>query len=275
MFVMRPGLLIAFCAMALQVTVVAHAELEPKAVAVEPGVVMAGQSVTLRWYFTGNKVVVSGGRFGKGMVVTGKSALTDKPEKTTRYAFDVWYNPPPDPAKPEVKPAQIHVQYTAVAAVDKLASYHASEGFDIRYLKSWRTDSFAPEPGSKVYFFQEEEDSVERLAVAVIPIKESESAATVMEKVRGDVPSHYTKVEFVSLYDLVRQKEPAQITQFKGIDSTHPNTRTASIVLVYTHGGKAYIVSARTYADKFAERGPLLDGLVRSLVYSAGAVASK
>ncbi|HLJ54675.1 MAG TPA: hypothetical protein VKT77_06510 [Chthonomonadaceae bacterium] len=271
---MRPGILIGLCALALQTAICARAELEPKAVAVEPGVVMPGQPITLRWYFTGNKVVVSGGRFGKGTVVTGKTQITDRPEKTTRYAFDVWYNPPPDPAKPEVKPAQVHVQYTAVAAVDKLTSFHGPEGFDVRLIKGWRTDSFSPEPGSKVYFFQEEEDSVERVAVAVVPIKEGETVATVMEKVRGDVPSHYTKVEFVSLYDMPRKQDQAQITHFKGIDSTHPNTRTESIVVVYIHGNKAYVASGRTYADKFAERGPLLDGLVRSLSFS-GAIASK
>ena len=266
---MRPGLLLSLCILALPAFTAARAELEPRAVAVEPGVTAPGQTITLRWYFTGTKVVLSGGRFGKGFVVTGKSEMTDRPEKTTRYAFDVWYKPAPDPAKPEVKPAQVHAQYTAVAAVDKLTSFHAPEGFDVRFLKGWRTDSFSPEPGSKVYFFQPEEDSVERLAVAVVPIKEGVTVAEMMEKVRGDVPAHYTKVEFVSLYDLSRLKEPAQITQFKGIDTSHPNTRTQSIILVHNHRGKAYIVSARTIADKFAERSALLDGLVRSISFSS------
>ncbi len=272
---MRPGLLLLFFVLALPAMTAARAELEPRVVAVEPGVTAPGQPITLRWYFTGTKVIVSGGKFGKGLVVTGKSEITDRPEKTTRYTFDVWYKPPPDPAKPEVKPAQIHVQYNAVAAVDMLASFHGQEGFDLRILRSWRTDSFSPEPGSKVYFFQPEEDSVERLAVAVVPIKDGMTVAEMMEKVRGDVPAHYTKVEFVSLYDVPRLKEAAQITQFKGIDSTHPNTRTQSIVLVHNHRGKAYVVSARTHADKFAERAPLLEGLVRSITFSSATVSAK
>ena len=271
---MRPGLLLSLCVLAMPAFTAARAELEPRAVAVEPGATMPGQTIKLRWYFTGSKVLLSGGRFGKGTVVTGKSEMTDRPEKTTRYTFDVWFKPPPDPAKPEIKPTQIHATYTAVAAVDKLASFHGSEGFDVRYLKGWHTDSFSPEPGSKVYFFQPEDDSVERLAVAVVPIKEGMTVAEMMEKVRSDVPAHYTKVEFVSLYDLSRLKEPAQITQFKGIDSTHPNTRTQSIILVHNHNGKAYVVSARTLADKFTERSPLLDGLVRSITFS-GATASR
>ena len=250
------------------------AEFEPASVVVEPGAAVSGQAVTLRWYFTGTKVMVSGGRFGKGTVVTGKHELTDRPVKTTRYIWDVWYKPAPDPARPDVKPAQIHAQYSAIVAVDRLVSYHGSEGFNIQYLRGWRTDSFAPEPGSKVYYFQPEEDSVERLAVAVIPIKEGQTAADIMEKVRGDVPAHYTQVEFVSLYDLSRQRERAQITTFKGIDTTHPNTRTQSIVLVHNHGSKAYIISARTQAGNFTERRPLLDGLVRSLTFP-GSTASR
>src|SRR6266545_2241259 len=34
------------------------------AVAVTPGVATPGQSIKLKWYFTGDKVIVSGGRFG-------------------------------------------------------------------------------------------------------------------------------------------------------------------------------------------------------------------
>jgi hypothetical protein len=266
---MRPLTFLSLCLLALPAFGGARADLEPKSVAVEPGVTMPGQPILLRWYFTGTKVVVSGGRFGKGAVVTGKSELTDRPERTTRYTFDVWFKPAPDPANPEVKPPLSHAQYTAVAAVDKLTSYHASEGFDVRYLKGWRTDSFSPEYGSKVYYFQPEEDSVERLAVAVLPIKDGQTVAEIMEKVRDDVPSHYTQVEFISRYDLTRQKEAAQITTFRGMDQTHPNTRTESIILVYTHRGRAYVVSARTQANKFAERQPLLDGLVRSLTFSS------
>ncbi len=266
---MRPLVFIAFCLSTVTACQLSHAELEPRAVAVEPGITKPGQPILLRWYFTGIRVLVSGGRFGKGAVVTGKSQLTDHPEKTTKYTFDVWYRPPPNPAKPDVKPAQVHVQYTAVAAVDRIATYHGAEGFDVRYLDGWRTDSFSPEPGSKVYYFQAEEDSVERLAVAVLPVKDGESAAEIMQKVQNDVPSHYNNVELVSRYDLARQKDAAQIATFRGIDRTHPNTRTESIVLVNTHRGKAYVVSARTQADRFAERQALLDGLVRSLSFSS------
>src|SRR5262250_3422250 len=79
-----------------------------KEIAAEPETIAPGKTVTLRWYFTGEKVVVSGGRFGKGVVVTGRTSITDTPQKTTRYTFDVDYYPPAPatpPATENGKPA--------------------------------------------------------------------------------------------------------------------------------------------------------------------------
>src|SRR5215218_9290812 len=72
-------------------TAFAAPDKAPEAVALQPNPFKPGQTVTLHWLFTGNKVTVSGGRFGKGTVVTGKTLLTDKPTSTTKYTFDVWY----------------------------------------------------------------------------------------------------------------------------------------------------------------------------------------
>ncbi len=84
------------------------------AIGVTPKTSTPGQTVTMKWYFTGSKIVVSGGRFGKGTDVTGKITLTDAPQKTTRYTFDVWY---PNPASTSVPKALVHVQYFATAEV--------------------------------------------------------------------------------------------------------------------------------------------------------------
>src|SRR4051812_49267358 len=88
---------------------------DPKTVAVEPAVVAPGQSVQLRWYFTGDKVLLSGGRFGKGVIVTGKQRLQDTPKQTTTYKFDVWYAIPVTNAEGKTTQKQTHVQYTALA----------------------------------------------------------------------------------------------------------------------------------------------------------------
>jgi len=88
------------------------------AIAVTPKPCAPGQTVTLKWYFTGTKVMVSGGRFGKGVEVTGRTTLTDTPQKTTRYTFDVWY---PDPKSPTTPKTLLHAQYTATAEVGAVA----------------------------------------------------------------------------------------------------------------------------------------------------------
>jgi uncharacterized protein YkwD len=92
-------------------------------VSVEPNPVPAGQTVTLRWYFTGERVLLSGGRFGKGTVVTGRTSMTDRPRKTTRYAFDVWYHPATGRQAKET----LHSQYTVTVQVAGSAEPAAQE----------------------------------------------------------------------------------------------------------------------------------------------------
>lgn len=87
-----------------------------EAVAVTPKPCAPGQTVTLKWYFSGVKVTVAGGRFGKGTDVTGRTALTDTPQKTTHYTFDVWY---PDPKSTTTPKALLHTRYSAIAEVDE------------------------------------------------------------------------------------------------------------------------------------------------------------
>src|SRR5437879_3549058 len=93
-------------------------EKKVQAVVAEPATIEQGQSTTLRWYFTGKKVTVSGGRFGKGVVVTGRTTISDKPTKTTKYTFDVDYVGEATnkvTGKREMMP--LHTSYTVVAEV--------------------------------------------------------------------------------------------------------------------------------------------------------------
>ncbi len=97
-----------------RVLITASSAQAAEAIAVTPKPSAPGQTVTLKWYFTGTKVVVAGGRFGKGVEVTGRTTLTDTPQKTTRYTFDVWF---PDSKSAAIPKPVIHVQYTATAEV--------------------------------------------------------------------------------------------------------------------------------------------------------------
>lgn len=300
-------------------------------VAASSNYVAPGQTVTLRWYFTGQKVTVSGGNFGKGKIVTGKSFLVDRPLKTTRYTFDVWYKPtPPKPAesapapagsapsspakpdganngsapagepssaapapaaslqtglktaaatqaiKPATKPAKIappsaaapgkliHAQYsTVVEVLSGMTPYQDTHGWQISYMKGWRVDQQPGQNGSGVTWFQKEMDSVERVAVAVLPGSYA-MPEQVMEKVKSDLGTNYNKVETVSLSDLTYADMLAQRLVFTGNDETHPGTKTESLVLTMVRENRAYIISARTTAANFAARRALLESMVRS-----------
>lgn len=102
------------CLLAALWTLLPPAAQAEEAIGVTPKICTPGQTVTLKWYFTGTRVMVSGGRFGKGVEVTGRTTLTDTPQKTTRYTFDVWY---PDPKASPAGKTLIHAQYTALAEV--------------------------------------------------------------------------------------------------------------------------------------------------------------
>jgi hypothetical protein len=240
------------------------------AVAVEPNLISPGQTITLRWYFTGTKVVVAGGRFGKGMVVTGKTSVTDHPRKTTRYTFDVWYRTNVvSPTTGKKTLATLHQQYTAVAevsvALPGLHSYKDPHGWQVSYLIGWKRDHVTtPDEGSDgLVFFQKEDDSVERLAIAIMPVKDMTSEELI-HKIRNDVPSHYDSPQFLQQVDLSYQEVPAQFMTFTGMDLTHPGTKTASVVLAFVRAGKAYVISARTDAAHFKARQALLENMVKS-----------
>src|SRR6185369_4965219 len=106
-----------------------------------------GQQVTLEWFFKGNKISVSGGRFGKGVDITGRTSLTDKPIKTTKYIFDVWYTTPKTAdTESASKPAQTHAQYSIVVEViDPKAlgfeTYRSPNGWLIQRFKDWKADA--------------------------------------------------------------------------------------------------------------------------------------
>jgi hypothetical protein len=266
---MRRFVALAFCGFSLLTVRIASADTvtkpQPKAIAVEPALASPGQQITLRWYFTGTKVQVSGGRFGKGVVVTGKTSLTDTPQKTTHYYFDVWYHKPADSpnANPKDQPI-LHAQYSAVAEVQNITTYRDTNGWQISYLKSWQKDSFSPGSGGHVFYFQPEEDAVERLAVSITPASEGMTNADLLNNIRNDIPDHYTETEFLEQSETVQSNALAQWLMFRGIDTAHPETRSQTLFLAFVRDGKAFVISARTVAGRFKERQSVLEGMVRS-----------
>src|SRR5436309_13825675 len=98
-----------------------------------------GQSVTLKWYFSGTKIMVSGGRYGKGTDVTGKTTLTDTPRTTTRYVFEVTYlgkKAGSEQMTPMKARYSIEVQVVDSQAYG-FTSYSAPQGWRVNYVKGW------------------------------------------------------------------------------------------------------------------------------------------
>ena len=264
-------------------------------IAADRNPIQIGQSATLRWYFTGKKVVVSGGRFAKGAIVTGRTSLTDAPRTSTKYTFDVWYDAPASgsktessagatsasapsqpapPAQQVPKTVELHAQYSIVVDVIDpralgLVPYIDSRGWKVDYLKIWKRDNVAMgDPASNaLMYFQQEDDSIERLAVAVLPVKEA-SVGALMDKILRDVPSHYEQVTIHSRSETMFEGVPAVLATFSGTDDSHPGTRTQSIVLTFVKGNLGYVVSARTQAAKYPVRQSLLQAMVKSFMFT-------
>lgn len=254
-------------------------------IAVTPDNVKPGQTVTLRWYFTGDKIVVSGGRFGKGTVVTGRTSLTDTPSASTRYTFDVYYHAPAaadnkttSAATANATPATekpVHVRYTALAMVNGqyptpaivpgYQVYCASRGWQVCYLPGWKHDH-VPAPGEgkdALVFFQKEDDSVERLAVAVLPTQMPD-ATNLLEQVKADIPSRYDKLRYLSEQECTFQDTKACRCIFEGADMSHPGTRTTTEMVCFVRDGRGFVVSTRTDAAHFMARRATLEKMLES-----------
>ena len=260
-----PTLTLCFVTAAVGVTARADKEI-----AVAPTVVSPGQSATLTWFFGGVKLTITGGQYLTPTVITGKQTLKVSPKKTTKYVFDLYYHPDATAQNPAAGTGKmIHVQYNAVVEVlagtlPSLAAYKGSHGWRVGYQTDWKAMQNRPGSDDLVYF-QPEEDAVERLAVAVVPVK-NPSASRLMDDVRADIPSNYTHYTLLSETNATHQGLPAIITVFEGNSAAHPNTRTTSMMMAVVNGDQGYVISARTDAARFKLRQPVLTKMLDSFV---------
>ena len=251
------------CAAALAALALPALAYAPGEISANRNPVMLGESVTLRWLFTGSKVTVNGGNL-KNRVVTGKTTVTDTPKRSTRYTFDVTYMAK-QAATNKMVPLKaryfIDVEVVNPSAMG-LVSYSGVPGWKVNYLKGWKYDK-AVVSSSTIVYFQQEDDSIERMAVASMPVQEGSSAA-LAEKVKKDFYGGYDQLEILSDEPTVYNGVPANLITFSGNPTSHPGVRTQSVVLVFTRAGRGYVISARTHAAKFNARRSLLDSMVKS-----------
>jgi hypothetical protein len=243
-----------------------------------PAVVTPGQTVTLKWYFTGTKVVVAGGRFGTGTTVTGKTAIADTPKKTTRYTFDVYYKGTESDPSGERTIAPLHQKYVVVAQVDTsppdhFKTYTHAQGWKIGYFADWRLDVSPSESSDQtLIFFQRELDSVERMAVAILP-SNGMSPTEVLAKALADTPSRYENVEVEPQTAATVSGLSGAMVMFTGNDMSHDSVKTTSVLYTVVSGGRAYVISARTRASEFPVRRAHLERMLRSFALPHGATS--
>ena len=250
------------CLLSLFGAALARADRE---VVAEPEIVPLGETVTLRWYFTGDKVVVSGGRFGKaGAVVTGRTSVTDTPKKTTRYTFNVNYKAKDAAGVMQPVKATYSVVVEMAPPLPAMLPYKNPHGWQIVYQKGWKPQPYYhPEKGLNLCYFQPEEDSLERVTVAIVPEKMAD-CAKLMEKIAQDMPNNYDDFKTVSQQPVTFHSAPAMLAIFEGRDRTHDNTPTNSLVMAFVRGERCYIVSARVKCAVFKKRRAALEKMLRS-----------
>lgn len=253
------------------------ADTAPSPVSVNKTTIAPGEAVTLRWNFSGRKVTAVGGRFGKGVNVTKLKSVTDRPKKTTRYTFVVYYDgdaPMPNSTQKRItKPLQARYSVVVnVVPIPALLSYRASRGWQIDYLKGWRIDPVTTSLVGKngLVFFQQEEDAIERMSVALIPAG-GLTTQELMSKITADMADKYDDTEVIEQEEILYRNAPALWVSFTGRSRAHSGARTQSVILAFVYNTQAYFISARTAATRFPQRQPLLEKMVKSITPSGAA----
>ncbi len=240
----------------------------------EPNPAVIGQIVTFYWPSGTVKVLAAGGGFGPGTILLGDTPVTDTPKRATSYRFDVWYWSVVDgPVKGPPAPHMVHRQYWRTLQVyaetfPPLTSYHDWRRWQIDYVRGWNRYATpeADPANNAVIYFQPAEDSVERVVVAITPADVSTSAE-LMQQVLREIPTQYDVLENIQEKETTHCSLPARWMTFEGVEQSHPDIRTHSIVLAFVRDGKGYVISARTYASHYDAQEPLLRNLVRSFAF--------
>ncbi len=261
------ALTLVICVLCLVVGKVAFAANE---ITCDKNPIAPGETVNLRWFFTGNKVVVSGGSFGKGVVVTGKTGITDKPKTTTRYTFTNNYTAEKKDTSGKTVRTPIKAVYSIVIEVEPtnawLTPYSAGR-YQVSIRRGWKTDAvnLPGEPKDALVYFQKEDDSVERMSVAVMAVKEMTNAELI-QKVRASMPSSYSEIINIGEEQTTVQGIPAIKIIFAGKDISHPSTLSHTILVAFVKDSRAYIVSTRTFSAQYEARKRIMEKMLNSFV---------
>lgn len=230
-----------------------------------------GETVRLRWFFTGDKVTVVGGSFGKGAAVTGKSTIMDKPKTTTRYTFTNQFSAQmKDPKTGSMVRKPFKAVYSIVIEVEPekawLNTFKAGR-YQVAYRRGWKADAvnLQGEGSDALVYFQKEDDSVERMSVAVMAANDMTNE-DLIKKVRASIPGSYSEIINIGEEPMMIGGTPAIKFTFAGKASTHPNVLTHTILAVFVKDSRAYVVSTRTFSAQYEARKRLMEKMLSSFV---------
>jgi hypothetical protein len=211
--------------------------------------------------------MVSGGGFGAGKELKGRTSAQDRPTRVTTYVVE-----PIGPAKlrgNKTAPKRYRLLVDVYAGTfPKLATYTDTRGWSMDVIAGWnRYVVDLPDPGNnELVYFQPEEDSVERTAVSIVPVRDMD-AMQLMRKVETEIPTQYDMLTRTGLKETKQGGLKAAWMTFTGTELSHPDTPTKSMVLAFVKGPRGYVISARTSANDYASREKLLRCLIRSFTF--------
>jgi hypothetical protein len=199
------------------------------------------------------RVRAIGGGFGAGLDDDGDGPLTSAVWKPTNYKFKVWM----PAAKGSAQQARM-VESALTVGVSAgrfppLATYWDWRHWKIDVPDGWsRYASGGQDPAqSALIYFERDEDSPERVAVAMLPAG-AMTSDELARKVKDELPTQYDVLKSVAMWPTSYGGDAADWLAFQGIDRAQPDVLTQSDVLVFVHGGRGYVISARTPASRYA-----------------------
>jgi hypothetical protein len=242
----------------------------PDGVTAEPNPCLPGQMVTFHLPEGVKHGTVLGGRYTRRQEVKPDELVIDQPKKTTTYAFDlVTAGESAEGGKATPQPAQ-HQRFHVIVDVctgtfPRLVTYHNPQHWRIDTVNGWiRNVIPQPDPATEsLIYFQPQDDSPERVAVAVLSVKDP-SCAALMKTTLMDAPTQYDLFEHIQQKETTQCGAPAMWATFDGVDRSLPDMPTKSMVLAFVRDGVGYVISGRARASRFDQWGKLLHSLVRS-----------
>src|SRR5579871_6241799 len=206
-------------------------------VTAEPNPCLPGQTVTFYLPDGVKRGTVLGGRFKQRRALKPHELVTDEPKRTTTYTFDLLDSGESSEDRHNAPKRMRHQRYTLTIEVligkfPRLTTYHNPQHWSIDTVNGWIRNVIPQEdPATEsLIYFQPEDDSPERVSVAVRSVKET-TCANLMNTALMDAPTQYDVFEHIQQKETMQCGVQATWATFDGLDRSLPDTPTKSMIL--------------------------------------------